>query len=78
MGELIITKTTKSDMTWGKFRKLPIVVRAIRFEVPFRVETREGWMRGNAGDWLIEGVAGELYPCAHDIFIRTYGPVDES
>lgn len=34
--------------------------------------TREGIMRGNVGDWLIQGVKGELYPCKPDIFAATY------
>ena len=29
-------------------------------------------MTANAGDWLIKGVAGELYPCKPDIFEATY------
>lgn len=27
------------------------------------------------GDWIIRGVAGELYPCKPDIFAQTYEPV---
>ena len=26
------------------------------------------------GDWVIKGVAGELYPCKPDIFAETYEP----
>lgn len=36
------------------------------------VETREGTMRGNPGDWIIRGVAGEFYPCKNEIFEKTY------
>jgi len=32
-------------------------------------------MQGNPGDYLIEGVEGELYPCAKDIFEKTYDNV---
>jgi len=39
---------------------------------PFRVETLEGTMEGRAGDWLITGINGEQYPCADDIFRKTY------
>ena len=34
--------------------------------------TLEGRMRGQAGDWIIQGVKGELYPCKPDIFAATY------
>lgn len=36
------------------------------------VETLEGAMKGNAGDWLIRGTKGELYPCKPDIFAQIY------
>ena len=34
--------------------------------------TREGLMRGEVGDWIIRGVAGEFYPIKADIFEATY------
>ena len=27
------------------------------------------------GDWIIRGVDGEIYPCKHSIFVKTYEPV---
>ncbi len=39
------------------------------------VETLEGTMRAEAGDWIIRGVHGELYPIKPDIFEETYDPV---
>ena len=39
------------------------------------VQTAEGVMFGHADDWLIRGVAGELYPCKPDIFAATYEDV---
>lgn len=38
----------------------------------FVVETLEGAMKGLAGDYLVKGVEGELYPCARHIFEKTY------
>lgn len=43
---------------------------------PVLIETLEGTMRGEVGDWIIKGVAGEFYPCKPDIFKRTYEPVE--
>jgi hypothetical protein len=40
------------------------------------IHTLEGVMRGDAGDWIIQGVQGELYPCKPDIFEMTYEPVE--
>lgn len=36
------------------------------------VETLEGEMAANKGDWIIQGVEGELYPCKPGIFAKTY------
>ncbi len=38
------------------------------------IETLEGVMTANIGDWVIRGVAGEFYPCRNDIFQQTYTP----
>lgn len=36
------------------------------------IETTEGVMRADPGDWIIKGVKGELYSCKQDIFAATY------
>jgi len=38
------------------------------------IKTLEGEMLGNPGDWIIQGVKGELYPCKPEIFEATYDP----
>lgn len=60
----------------AKFRKKPIEVEAFRLVDQEVIETLEGTMIGNPGDWLITGVAGERYPCKHEIFMQTYEPAD--
>lgn len=37
--------------------------------------TLEGIMYANVGDWIIQGVKGEFYPCKPDIFELTYEQV---
>ena len=39
------------------------------------IQTLEGVMRADRGDWIIRGVKGELYPCKPDIFAATYEQV---
>jgi hypothetical protein len=39
------------------------------------IVTLEGVMRADVGDWVIQGVKGEIYPCKPDIFAATYDPV---
>jgi hypothetical protein len=36
------------------------------------IQTLEGVMKGNCGDYIIKGVQGEIYPCKPDIFEATY------
>ena len=40
------------------------------------IETFEGTMVAQPGDWIIRGVAGEFYPCKPGIFAATYEAVD--
>ncbi|MGH9255362.1 MAG: hypothetical protein ACRD3C_12430 [Vicinamibacterales bacterium] len=44
--------------------------------IGLRIPTPEGVMLGVEGDWIIKGVAGELYPCKPNVFDVTYEPVE--
>ena len=41
------------------------------------IETLEGNMKAELGDYIIKGVQGEFYPCKPDIFEATYEPVED-
>lgn len=36
------------------------------------IPTLEGKMQAGIGDWIIQGIAGEIYPCKAEIFAATY------
>ena len=40
------------------------------------IRTQEGVMTARPGDFIIRGVAGEVYPCKPDIFAQTYEPAE--
>lgn len=40
------------------------------------INTLEGTMIANLGDYVIRGVQGEFYPCKPDIFAATYEQLD--
>ncbi|HHF7341037.1 TPA: hypothetical protein ACPSKZ_000696 [Legionella anisa] len=40
------------------------------------IQTLEGDMRCEIGDYIIKGIKGEFYPCKHDIFEATYEKVE--
>jgi hypothetical protein len=50
---------------WG----LPIERRSLS------IDTLEGEMSASIGDWIIQGIQGEFYPCKPDIFALTYEEV---
>lgn len=41
------------------------------------IETLEGTMYAQMGDYIIKGVKGEFYPCKPDIFEATYEEVED-
>lgn len=61
----------------AKFRKKPVVIEAYQTDKELKIETLEGVMTANPGDWIITGVNGEQYPCKPGIFEKTYEPVEE-
>lgn len=60
-----------------KYIKKPIPVEAYKTDIELYIETLEGTMHASAGDYIITGVNGELYPCKPDIFQKTYEPFCE-
>jgi len=40
------------------------------------IETLEGTMRAEVGDWIVRGVKGEFYPCKPDVFAETYEVIE--
>lgn len=59
-------------LEFKKATKKPIPIRCIQIDEAFEVETLEGKMKGQPGDWLVVGVNEEMYPIAKDIFKKTY------
>lgn len=57
--------------TYKRYRKrVPVFAKQI--DQPFEVDSLEGTIRGNAGDWLAIGIKGELWIIADHIFKITY------
>jgi len=55
-----------------KLYRKKTLTKAVRMGVPFKVQTLEGTMEGQAGDWLMVGAHGEMYPCDASVFADTY------
>lgn len=41
------------------------------------INTLEGIMTADEGDWIIKGIKNEFYPCKNDVFEKTYELVVE-
>lgn len=70
----IIGKIEESK--FEKFMKIPIEIEAYQTDEEVYIETLEGVMKADKGDWIIKGVKGELYPCKPDVFEMTYEKVE--
>lgn len=44
----------------------------IEIDNTIKIKTPEGVMTASEGDYIIQGIAGEFYPCKQDIFEKTY------
>jgi hypothetical protein len=54
----------EADFSWGTNCDL------------WEIETLEGTMYAQRGDYIIRGVNGEFYPCKPDVFAKTYEAVE--
>ena len=62
----------RPDLPFKKAVKKAIPIEVCEINQPFIVETMEGPLQGKAGDFLMIGVQGEMYPCDREIFFETY------
>ena len=60
-----------SGLEWKSYRKKTIVKMA-RMDVPFRTESREGWLQGQPGDFLAEDGYGGFYPVGAAFHANNY------
>lgn len=65
-----------NESKFKKYAKKPVIVEAYQTDKELYIETLEGLMKADEGDWIIRGVKGEVYPCKPDVFKLTYEKVD--
>src|SRR6185312_4620811 len=68
MGEVVVLK---SNIEHDRFEDYKEIAK----RDGLRINTLEGDMRANVGDFIIKGIKGEFYPCKPDIFEATYEKV---
>lgn len=62
----------------AKFKKKPIPVEAVQITEEESLDTLEGKMTGQSGDWKITGAEGEQWFIKKSIFLKTYEPLDDN
>lgn len=72
----LVNESEKETVIQNKFRKKPVVVEAYQTEVRKYIDTLEGRMKADIGDWIVTGIDGEQYPVKPDIFKQTYEKLD--
>lgn len=60
---------------WDVFGARDIYGPTEKNELPY-IMTLEGNMTISKGDYIIQGVEGEFYPCKPDIFEKTYEAIE--
>lgn len=63
-------------LTTRRYKKKPVEVEAHRTFERVIIQTLEGQMIAEPGDWIVKGVKGEMYPVRNDIFRLTYEEVE--
>lgn len=63
-----IAENTQEFLRWDDYERIVA-------EKGLRIQTLEGEMKADIGDYIIKGVNGEFYPCKPDIFEKTYEEV---
>jgi hypothetical protein len=72
-------KWIANNSSWEEIKKELGGNTGILWDIPagtLTIPTLEGDMLAKEGDFIIQGVNGELYPCKSDIFEKTYEKVD--
>jgi hypothetical protein len=74
MGRYLKKQVVVEAVQWFRHGDHPAVIAESTSNHAGYIDTPEGRLRVEPGDWIITGVAGENYPCKPDIFQRLYTP----
>ena len=76
MGRYLKKQVVVEAVQWFKHGDHPAVTAKKGHDGIGYVDTPEGCLRVEPGDWIITGIVGENYPCKPDVFRRLYTPAD--
>ena len=73
--EDIFEKTYEPDGIGAYKKRSDIVLRYFTLQRPALIDTLEGEQRAEPGDWIMQGVAGELWPVPQEKALHKYDPL---
>lgn len=76
MGRYVKKQMVVEAVRWFKHGDHPAVIPDPADHSIGYIDTPEGRLRVDCGDWIITGIVGENYPCKPDVFGQLYKPVD--
>ena len=71
----IFEKTYEPDGIGVYKKRSDVVLRYFTLERPALIHTAEGVQRAEPGDWIMQGVAGELWPVPQEKALQKYDPL---
>jgi hypothetical protein len=76
MGRYLKKQVVVDAVQWFRHGDHPAVAAESERDDHGYIDTPEGRLRVDPGDWVITGIAGENYPCKPEIFKQLYTPAD--
>ena len=76
MGRYLKKQVVVEAVQWFKHGDHPAVFSEPEDGDAGYIDTPEGRLRVEPGDWVITGIKGENYPCHPDVFRQLYTPAD--
>jgi hypothetical protein len=76
MGRYLKNQLVVEAVRWFKHGDHPAVIADPEDSSIGYIDTPEGRLRVDPGDWVITGIAGENYPCKTHVFGQLYKPLD--
>ena len=76
MGRYLKKSVVLEAVQWFKHGDHAAVLAGSAGDAIGYIDTPEGRLRVDPGDWIITGIARESYPCKPDIFEQLYTPAD--
>ncbi|GAM99499.1 hypothetical protein U91I_03153 [alpha proteobacterium U9-1i] len=70
----IFEKTYRKRLTGGYEKRPDVIYRYFTLDRPAMIKTPEGPQRAEPGDWIMQGVVGEMWPVSAQEAERKYAP----